>query len=131
MLTGSNRVEYQAVQAFSADPRNGGIISGGTGDQVVVTEGTSFSWVYDPNNSSKSGFTGVGWFESTADSPINASGISLEVILDEFQNGTRTNLNDVFAAWQSYIEQRPDEDIVTQFVNTLVINGGGGCWSAG
>ena len=134
MIYGSNRVEeYSAVAAFSVETRDSGIISGGGGDSAVVVDGTTFSWVYDPNNLEQSGFTGVGWFDKTPGSPIAESGQRLEAILDGFANGNRTNLDDVFTAWQAYIEDQQAQGttgIVSDFVNTLVLAGGSGCWSS-
>ena len=82
---------------------------------------------YDPNGGISSGFTGVGWFEDTCGSPIAVSGKNLDTILAEFENGSRTNLNDVLEAWQTYVSDHPGT--VSSFVNTLVAKGGGGCWS--
>lgn len=129
MIYGNNRVEeYSPVQAFSVDSSNSGIISGGGGDSSVVNEGTTFSWIYDPDNPELSGFTGVGWFETESGSPIKESGISLDSILEGFANGTRTVLDDVFTAWQNYINTSEQTGIVSNFVNTLVLAGGSGCW---
>ena len=134
MIYGSNRVEeYSAVAAFSVETRDSGIISGGGGDSNVVVDGTTFSWVYDPNDPEHGGFTGFGWFDKTLDSPIAVFGQGLEAILDGFANGTRTNLDDVFKEWQAYIKQQEAQGrdgIVSGFVNTLVLAGGSGCWSS-
>lgn len=128
MIEGSNWVEeYQPVQAYSVEVSSNGIISGGGGDEAIVSEGTTFYWRYDPNGGISSGFTGVGWFEDTCGSPIAVSGKNLDTILAEFENGSRTNLNDVFEAWQTYVSDHPGT--VSSFVNTLVAKGGGGCWS--
>ena len=128
MIEGSNWVEeYQPVQAYSVEVSSNGIISGGGGDEAIVSEGTTFYWRYDPNDEISSGFTGVGWFEDIGGSPIVVSGKSLDAILAEFENGSRTNLNDVFEAWQKYVSDHPGT--VSSFVNTLVAGGGGGCWS--
>lgn len=132
MIYGDNRVEeYSTVQAFSVEPANARVISGGSGEDITVTEGTTFFWVYDPTGATPSGFTGTGWYNDTPNSPICVSGISIKEIEDGFANETRTNLNDVFSAWQSFVNQHAGEGIVSDFVTTLVNNGGGNCWSMG
>ena len=119
------------VAAYSVGTRNGGIISGGTGDEATVTQGVNFKWVYDPNDSAGSGFTGNGWFADTLGSPIWCSiqyyGMTLQGILDEFAVGTRTNLNDVFKNWQNYVdlEGSQDNDVLQQFQRLV----GYDCWS--
>ncbi len=133
-MNGENYVEdYSSVQAYTVQTRDAGIISGGGGEHVVVTEGTRFFWVYNPDGTG--GFTGVGWFESTANSPIKVycdkNSTSITNIIEGFANGTRTDLTDVFTAWQSYVDSNPGQEIVTNFVNTIVGAGGTGCWSSG
>lgn len=121
------------VAAYSVGTRNGGIISGGTGGETAVTEGVRFLWTYDPNSPDEtpSGFTGQGWFENTTDSPIGwycfQKGIDLETILAGFKNGDRTNLNDVFTAWQSYVNEQASggNDVVKTFQGKLPL----ACWS--
>lgn len=134
MIYGENRVEeYSTVQAFAVDAGDSGIISGGGGNGNIIVEGTTFFWIYDPDTSAANGFTGVGWFEGTAGSPIAVAterlGITYDDIMNGFREGTRTNLNDVFEAWQSYIEASGQTGIVSGFVNTLVLAGGSGCWT--
>ena len=130
-MNGENYVEdYSSVQAYTVQTRDAGIISGGGGEHVVVTEGTRFFWVYNPDGTG--GFTGVGWFESIESSPIKEycdnKGTTLKDIMSEFANGTRTDLTDVFTVWQGYINDHPDELIIRNFVNTLIHAGGDSCW---
>lgn len=127
MYQGENTVYYTPVEAYALAADNGGIISGGRGEGAVTTEGASFFWVYDPDQPDASGFTGVGWFEQNG--PISQTGYSLDAILEGFANGTRTDLTDLFTAWQSYCNEH--EGTVTAFVSTLVLAGGSGCYDIG
>lgn len=121
------------VAAYSVGTRDGGIISGGTGGHVTTTRGVNFEWVYDPGTpgASPSGFTGQGWFAETPGSPIwwycSQKGTDLKTILEEFAGGTRTNLNDVFQNWQTYVDALGFQgtDAVQQFQQEL----GWTCWS--
>lgn len=131
MIFGSNDV-YEPVAAYDVGQytRNG-IISGGNGGNVTTTRGVTFTWVYDPNNSTGSGFTGQGWFADIDSSPIGYSikycSMTLQNILDEFENGKRTDLNDVFLNWQGYVDEQEKMgiDVVYQFQQKL----GWTCWS--
>lgn len=121
------------VAAYSVGTRNGGIISGGIGGEAMATKGVNFKWVYDPSNSSgnPSGFTGQGWFADTPGSPIWYSiqnyGMSLDGILNGFEEGTRINLNDVFQNWQNYVDAQGSigDDVLQQFQRQV----GYDCWS--
>lgn len=121
------------VAAYSVGTRDGRIISGGTGDHVTITRGVNFKWVYDPDKpeAAPSGFTGQGWFESTTDSPIwlycSQNTTDLKTILAGFAGGTRDDLNDVFGAWQQYVDtmSSPENDVLQKF--QIVV--GYGCWS--
>lgn len=132
MISGSNEV-YIPVDAYAVMPMAGGIISGGTGGDDTVTQGVRFSWVYDPDipGGTPSGFTGQGWFADTEGSPIwysiNFHSMTLQGILDEFERGTRANLNDVFTNWQRYVDAEGSQgtDVVQQFQQKL----GWTCWS--
>ena len=135
MIYGSNSVEeYSTVQAFTADPSDSGIISGGTGDSTVVVGGVRFYWIYNPQNPSGpgSGFTGCGWFETIDDTPIKVCGKPLSSILDQFADGTRSDLNDVFSTWQSYVIQQAESGrtgIVSNFEELLGRANGWDCWN--
>lgn len=132
MIFGSNDV-YEPVAAYDVGQytRNG-IISGGNGGNATATQGVNFKWVYDPNNPSGSGFSGGGsWHQTTIGSPIwyyqtYGSGAGTDVV-SEIADGTRTNLNDVFAEWQSYVNDEGDlgHDVVQEFQQAV----GYGCWS--
>lgn len=127
MMEGSN-IAYTAVEAYSLDPRNSRIISGGNQGSEVITGDIRFLWSFDPETG-EGGFTGVSWFSGEANSPLAVAGISEEVIERGLTDGTRTNLNDVFTSWQSFINGHPDTDYVNMFVNTLVLQGAGACWT--
>lgn len=136
-ISGENMVvkPYTPVDAYAVMPMAGGIISGGSGGDATVTQGVRFLWVYDPDtpNGSPSGFTGKGWFADTEGSPIWYSihfhSMTLEGILGEFANGTRTNLNDVFTNWQNYVNALGAQgtDVVQNFQAEFGFNSG--CWS--
>ena len=122
MYQGDYTVYYTPVQAYSLNSERSGIISGGNGEGAITTEGARFSWVYDPDNPDSSGFTGRGWFEDAG--PITQAGYNVQTILEQFANGQRTDLNDVFAAWQRYCDENPGT--VTWFMEKTV-----GCWNVG
>lgn len=121
------------VAAYSVGTRDGEIISGGIGGEATATRGVNFKWVYDPDTpgATPSGFTGKGWFAEMGGSPIYYSiqvyGMTLQGILDEFAGGTRTDLNDVFKNWQSYVDAQGSQgnDVLQQFQQTV----GYDCWS--
>lgn len=121
------------VAAYSVGTRDGGIISGGTGGEATATQGVNFKWVYDPGTpgASPSGFTGQGWFADTPGSPIwyssEIGSTSLQDILDGFESGTRTTLNDVFQNWQNYVDAAgsQENDVLQQFQRLV----GYDCWS--
>lgn len=120
------------VAAYSVGTRDGGIISGGTGDHVTTTRGVNFKWVYVPNNPGSSGFTGGGsWYQDTEGSPIwyyqtMGSGRDRDVV-SEIVNGTRTTLDDVFGEWQTYVDAEGSvgNDVLQDFQYTVPR----GCWS--
>ena len=113
MTTGYNTVYYESVAAYSVNARSSRIISGGFGDEVTVTEGTTFQWVYDPNGDS--GFTGKGWFTDEPNTPLH--GVVEQELEDGFANGTIKDLNSYFQNWQSVVEGQPDgSDYVRDFV---------------
>lgn len=113
MTTGYNTVYYESVAAYSVNARSSRIISGGFGDEVIVTEGTTFQWVYDPNGNS--GFSGNGWFTDVPDTPLY--GADEEKLEAGFEDGTITDLNQYFQTWQTTIANQPEgSDIVGDFV---------------
>lgn len=122
---GSNYVTYSPVEAYGVSTFKAGIISGGTGDDNIVTQGVKFKWIYDPNDSAHSGFTGGGtWFCGVANTPLE--NITEETLLDEFAAGTRTNLNAEFEAWQLVVATQPEgADYVKDFMEKV----GFGCFS--
>lgn len=133
MITGNNYIYYEAVSAYSISPQNARIFSGGGGDHAVTTQGTRFFWTYDPEGTVGPGFTGVGWFEDLSESPLKIAGKTGEQIEAELRNGDRTDLTDVFEAWQTYVNEQAktgNTDVVTSFVNELIIAGGYTCWNA-
>ena len=131
MPYGDNVVYYTPVEAYPVMTMDVRIISGGTGGNATTTQGVRFSWVYDPDQSLPSGFTEQGWFAEAEGSPIWYSSkfknLSLEMILDGFKNGNRTDLNDVFGFWQEYVDYQGSQgnDVVQQFQQRL----GWACWS--
>lgn len=124
MKHGSEVIYYTPVDAYGVTTFSDGIISGGMGDDVTITQQIRFFWRYDPSSPDKSpsGFTGMGWFENVAETPIVLSGIPLSRILSEFENESRNNLNDVFQIWQSYVNQNStvEHDIVKNFLQLLL-----------
>lgn len=129
-LEGSEYVTYTPVDAYAVMPMVEGIISGGGGDEATIVEKTRFYWVYDPNNLGKSGFTGCGkWFCGEPNTPL--AKITEDQLLSEFSTGTRTSLNAEFQEWQELVaSQTPGEtDYVKNFINMLVLAGGGDCYS--
>ncbi len=125
MIYGESQIEaYSPVEAYSLDPANSGIISGGQGDSSIVVRGTRFLWVYNP--SGESGFTGNGWFANVEGTPLKVAGMTEEMLEQEFSTG-RTNLNDIFSTWQTYVNQEADleNDVVKTFQQMVGYN----CWS--
>lgn len=126
MIYGEDIIEaYSPVQAYSVDPRNSGIISGGQGDSSIVVQGTRFLWVYNP--SGVSGFTGNGWFSNVTGSPLAVAGMTEEQLMQEFSTGARTSLNDIFKTWQNYVNEQAElgNDVVKKFQQLV----GYDCWS--
>lgn len=122
-ISGENMVvkPYTPVDAYAVMPMADGIISGGTGDDNVVVGETRFFWVYDPNNLSRSGFTGLGWFCGVKNTPL--ANITEEQLLSEFELGVRTDLNDMFSQWQILVNNQPaDADYVKDFIDLLYRN---------
>ena len=114
MLSGSEEIWYTPVEAYGVSTFEEGIISGGGGGDATISGGVRFYWVYYPETPGEapSGFTGLGWFESEANTPMNyyltSKGKGLQDILSEFDNNTRNNLNDVFEVWSTYVSsQKP------------------------
>lgn len=113
MLSGNNTVYYEKVEAYSVNTRSSRLISGGFGDEVEVTQGFTFQWVYDPNG--PSGFSGNGWFTKEPNTPLY--GVDEKELEEDFANGTRTNLDSYFQKWQSVVAGQPDgSDYVGDFV---------------
>ena len=121
-MNGSNTIEYQPVEAYGVMPMNNDIISGGFGDNVTVTQGVTFIWYYDPNDQTNGGgFTGKGWFCGEDNTPL--ANKNLEELLTSFRNGSKTNLDDEFEAWQSVVNsQGPDTDYVKDFMEMVGFN---------
>ena len=114
MIQGSNDVHYTPVDGYGvATYADNGIISGGNSGSATIVGSTRFFWVYDPNNTETSGFTGNGWFTDIDYSPISVflknKSMSLEQFLDQFDQevNPRTNLDDVFTYWQDYVDKNP------------------------
>lgn len=114
MLSGNNTVYYEKVEAYSVNTRSSRLISGGFGDEVTVTQGTTFLWVYDPNG--PSGFSGQGWFTDVENTPLH--GVDEEELKAGFANETITNLDSYFQEWQSVVAagQSNGFDYVRDFV---------------
>lgn len=112
MLSGNNTVYYEKVEAYSVNTRSSRLISGGFGDKVTVTQGTTFQWVYDPNGTS--GFSGNGWCTDVPNTPLY--GVNENILMQEFASG-REDLNDYFEKWQVIVENQPEgSDYVKNFV---------------
>lgn len=126
-MEGSN-IAYTAVEAYSLDPSNSRIISGGNQGSEVITGDIRFLWSFDPETGD-GGFTGVSWFSNIPNSPLAIAGKTEQQIESELTNGTRTDLNDVFSAWQSFINSNPETDYVNNFVSELVLEGARSCWA--
>lgn len=118
-LTGNEMVTYTPVEAYGVATYDAGIISGGTGDENTIVQNTRFFWVYDPENSSASGFTGGGnWYCGVPNTPL--ANITEQELLSGFANGTRTNLNAEFQAWQTVVSnQGPNTDYVKDFMEMV------------
>lgn len=118
MMNGSNYVEYTPVQAYGIMPMANGIISGGTGDEVTVTDGVTFYWVYDPDNAGVSGFSGSGnWFCEVPNTPL--ANTTYDALMQKFASGI-DNLNSEFAAWQEVIQnQTGDTDYLHDFMKMV------------
>lgn len=119
-LEGTEYVTYTPVEAYGVSTFDVGIISGGGGGEATVVRNTRFFWVYDPENPQSSGFTGSGnWFCGVANTPL--ANITKEQLLQEFKNGTRTNLNTEFQAWQVLVSnQTPGKtDYVGDFMEMV------------
>lgn len=126
MIQGSEVIYYTPVEAYGVTTFADGIISGGGGNDTTISQSVRFFWVYDPSrpNTSPSGFTGMGWFENTQDTPIwlsEKNGILLEDILDQFSQGIKTNLNQEFQSWNSYVIENSSlsNDIVGRFQRAI------------
>lgn len=129
MIYGENYVEvYSPVEAYSVDARNSGIISGGSGGSTIITQGTRFLWVYDPNQNDLGGFTGGSWLIGVGGTPLEDW--TLEQVGEYFEAGN-TNLDEVFRAWNRYVVENAENDplIVSRFQEAIVSRGGSfSCW---
>ena len=124
MFNGSNEV-YSPVSAYSVMPfGDGGIISGGSGDDNIVVQGTKFFWVYDPNNPGTSGFTGGGnWYCGIPNTPL--ANATEQQVQEQIQNVG--NLNTYFDAWQTIVNDQ--EPGVTDYVKDFMEMVGFDCFS--
>lgn len=123
MIYGENYVEvYSPVEAYSVDARNSGIISGGGGGSEIVTEGNTFLWQWDPSDDERGGFTGGSWLVGVEGTPLWVMNWTLEDLANHFQ--TSDNLNDVFRTWQAYVEQHPEDNLVSEFIFAIAGSGG-------
>lgn len=113
---GYEQVEYTPVQAYALDSQSSNsVISGGSGDGVIVTESTTFYWRYDPDDTVSDGFTGKGWFQDREGTPLYVAGLMTEdAVIEEITK--KGNLNDVFDVWRNYVAQHPEDNLVTNFV---------------
>lgn len=119
MLSGNNTVYYEKVEAYSVNTRSSRLISGGFGDEVTVTQGTTFQWVYDPNGTS--GFTGKGWCTEVPNTPLYE--VNEVILMQEFESGNRKNLDEYFVNWQEIVKNQPEgSDYVKAFVFEVGIN---------
>ena len=121
MIYGDSSVEvYSAVEGGSIDPSNSTQISGPlVDDETVITGGIRFSWSYDPTTGA-GGFTGVGWFANDNTTPIGYSSYynNEEALEAALVNGSLQNLNAIFNAWQSFVQNAIEVegvDYVQQF----------------
>lgn len=128
MMEGSN-IAYTAVEAYSLDPSNSRIISGGNQGTEVISGNIRFLWSFNPETR-EGGFTGVSWFASKQNTPLYVAGMSEKQIEDGLIDGSRTNLNDVFDEWQTFINGNPTTDFVHGFIDILYANNASGCWSS-
>lgn len=123
-ISGENIVmkPYTPVDAYAVMPMEAGLASGGTGDSNLTTSTTRFLWVYVPDHPESSGFIGAGWFCEVPNTPLG--GMKESTLIEEFENG-RTNLDDIFAAWQILIDgQGEGEDYVGDLIDLIYANGG-------
>lgn len=119
MIYGDNQVEYTAVEGYGVNTLDNSIISGGSGDSTIVTEGYQFFWRYDPSNSGNSGFIGHGWVLDVANSPMVAYGLdSLEDIATYF--ASNNNLNLVFSYWKTNYVDKYEGPAATNPLNIFV-----------
>ena len=132
MIYGDNYVEaYSPVEAYSVKTRNSTMISGGTGGEEVVVQGTTFLWVWDPNDTvNYGGFTGGSWLCGVSGTPLEKW--TLDQLTGHFQAGN-TNLNTAFTEWQNYVNQQLEQGnqfVISDFQN-MIINSGGStrCWA--
>lgn len=124
MIYGDNYVEvYSPVEAYSVNSRSARIISGGSGDDAVISQGTRFLWRYDPDNPDNSGFTGYGWFADEPNTPLATFGND-DAVNQAFANEEISNLNTYFAAWQELINSTPDNTYVQSFLIKIAFAAG-------
>lgn len=124
MISGENTVIYTPIEAYSLNAADSRVTSGGFGDDVTVTQGVVFLWVYDPDLPNGGGFTGNGWFCGLANMPL--ANVTQEELIRQFEEEGRTNLNDYFQAWQEVVSNQGQEtDYVKDFTEMVGYN----CWS--
>lgn len=123
MIYGDNYVEaYSPVEAYSVDARNTRVISGGTGDEVVITQGTRFLWRYDSTNQVSSGFTGYGWFAGVSNTPLAGFADDKDVN-QAFENGA-IDMTSYFRAWQQLVNSVTGNTYVQDFIGRIAIAAG-------
>ena len=129
-ISGENIVvkPYTPVDAYAVMPMGDGFASGETGDGNVVVANTRFFWEYIPGDPENSGFTGAGWFCGVSNTPL--AKVKEEDLIAEFENG-RTDLNDIFAAWQIVVDNQGEgQDYVGDLIDLIYANGGNSsCYS--
>ena len=125
MIFGSNDV-YEPVAAYDVGQytRNG-IISGGNRGNETMTQGVTFTWVYDPATpyAAPSGFTGTGWHCGEPNTPLAHA--TVQDVQEEIQ--TEGNLNRYFTAWQQIVSNQ--EPGTTDYVKDFMATVGFGCFS--
>lgn len=112
---------YSEVYGRAVDPSNSSQISDDGGEHTIVG-GYTFLWSYAEGGNN--GFTGSGWFDTTAGTPLAVYGISGKALEAQLQSGERTNLHDIFSNWQVYATNNPDAHVASEFAKMLPDN----CW---
>lgn len=135
MITGSNNI-YTPVDAYGVETYADGMISGGSGDNIIPSNGVRFLWIYNPDNpyTYPSGFSGNGWFENVSWGPIgyflDHNPLDFEQFIQSFST-SRTNLNDVFSTWQAYVTEQSkyNNDVAQKFIEKIGGFNAKNCWS--